>query len=142
MRPSSAYFCEHRPRLATSPERQAAAGSFPPGKLFAPTFQRNAEQLQTVADQGEAQLARDPLLQALDFLIAKFNDLAGFNVDQVIVVLAGGLLIAAPAGTKIVPLKDAFGGKQLERAVHGRQRYARIDGVGSAIDLLDMRVIF
>ena len=46
-----------------------------------------------MSNQGETQLTRDALLQALDFLIAEFYDLAAFNIDQMIVVLAGRQLV-------------------------------------------------
>src|SRR4029450_6187156 len=100
--------------------RPSGGGTRPPprGKLFAPSFQRNAEQLEAVSNQREAQLARHPLLQALNFLVAELDDLAALDIDQMIVVLAGGFLVAAPARTKVMPLKDALGGKQLERTVH------------------------
>src|SRR5262245_35983624 len=88
-------------------------------KLFAPSFQRNAEQLEAVSNQREAQLARNPLLQALDFLVAELDHLAALDIDQMIVVLAGSFLIAAPARAKVMAFENALGGKQLEGAVDG-----------------------
>src|SRR5262245_18574141 len=112
-------FCERRD--AAAPGKRPWAGRRPRlgDKLFAPSFQWYAEQLEAVTNQREAQLARHPLLQALDFLVAELDDLAGLDIDQMIVVLAGGFLVAAPARAKVMTLEDALGGKKLERPVHG-----------------------
>ena len=95
------------------------------GKLFAPSFQRNAEQLEAMSNQREPQLARHPLLQALDFLVAELDDLAALDIDQMIMVLAGGFLVAAPARAKVMPLEDALGGKQRAYDTRLTRKYAR-----------------
>ena len=54
-----------------------------------------------MVDQLVAELAGDELLEALDLLVAKLDDVAGLQVDQVIVMVFAGLLIARPAIAKI-----------------------------------------
>ncbi len=49
-----------------------------------------AVQLQLVADQFIAQLARDLGLQPFDLGVEEFNDLARLGVDQVVVVVVAG----------------------------------------------------
>ena len=63
------------------------------------------------------------------------------DVDQMIVVAAGGLLVAAAAGAEVVALEDAVGREQLDGAIDGRQRNAAIDGIGAPVDLLDIGMI-
>jgi hypothetical protein len=52
-----------------------------------------------VIDQAVAELAGDRLLQLLDFFVAKLDDVAGIEVDEVVVVLIAGLLVAGAAFT-------------------------------------------
>ena len=108
---------------------------------FRGAFDRHAVKLQLVADQAEPQLAGHPLLQPLDLLVAELDHAAALDVDQVVVVAAGGLLVAAAAGAEIVALQEAVGLEQLDGAVDGRERDARIHAVGAPVDLLDVGVI-
>ena len=74
-----------------------------------------------MAHELEAQLARDPVLQRLDRLVAKLDDAPAVHVDQMVVMIARGLLVASAPVPEVVPLENAFLGKQLQRAVDGRQ---------------------
>ena len=71
-------------------------------------FKRHAEQLQPVADQPEAEFPRHPLLQLLDLLVAELDHRSGLDVDQVVVVLARGCLVALRAGAEIVAGENSF----------------------------------
>src|SRR5690349_3555707 len=73
-----------------------------PGSIV-PAADRNAEKLQAMSDQLKAEFARDALLQLLDFLIAEFDDLAAFHVDQMVVVRSRRLLVTVPAGAEVMP---------------------------------------
>lgn len=55
-----------------------------------------------MADQLEAQPPRGLALQLLDVLVLELDDLARVEIDQVIVVLVGGLLVAGAAVAEIV----------------------------------------
>ncbi len=50
-----------------------------------------------MVDQPEAEPFGDRLLQPLDLLVAELDDLAGPQVDQVVVVLVGDGLVARAA---------------------------------------------
>jgi hypothetical protein len=48
-----------------------------------------------MVDQPEAEALGHGLLEALDLLVAELDDLAGAQVDQVVMVLLGDRLVAA-----------------------------------------------
>ena len=52
--------------------------------------ERHGVKLEPVIDQFVAELARDLGLQALDFLGAEFDHLAGAQIDQMVVMGFGG----------------------------------------------------
>ena len=55
-----------------------------------------------------AQPAGDFVLQAFDLGTAELDHVAGFQVDQVVMVLSSRGLIAGATITELVALKDAF----------------------------------
>ena len=57
--------------------------------------QGHAVQFETMADQPVSGLLGDPPLQVLDLVVVEFDDLAGLDVDQMIVVLARASLRSA-----------------------------------------------
>src|SRR3569832_1845742 len=77
-------------------------------------------------DEAVAEPLGDHLLDGLDFLVAKLDDLAGADIDQVIVVLVGDRLEPGATILEIVLENQAGFLDQVEGAVDGRERYARI----------------
>jgi|GEM_PF-6586617 len=61
-----------------------------------------------MADNLEAVLPRDLLLKPLDLIGPKFDHLARFYVDEMIMVFRVGALEASRSAPKNVPLKDTF----------------------------------
>src|SRR5262249_59220089 len=59
--------------------------------------QRRAEQLEPVADQAKAELARDRFLQPLDLLVLELDHFAGAHIDEVVVMTVAGGVVAGPA---------------------------------------------
>ena len=49
----------------------------------------DAVELHPMVDQPEAELLRDPLLEFLEFVVDKLDDVARFHIDQVVVVRFG-----------------------------------------------------
>ena len=94
-----------------------------------------------MADQIESQLAGHPLLDALDLLVAELDHLAGLQVDQVIVVPARRLLVAPATRAEVVALQEPVRLEQLDGAVDGRERDARIERIGAPVDFLDVGVV-
>src|SRR5829696_9134585 len=68
--------------------------------------ERDAIQFQPMIDQLVTELAGDLGLQFLDLLGGELDHLAVAQIDQVIVVAVGHLLVARPALAEIVPLDD------------------------------------
>src|SRR5262252_8832443 len=87
-----------------------------------------------VADEAEAQIARHPPLQPLDLL-------AAFDIDQMVVVAARCLLVAAAPSPEVVPLQETIGRKKLDGAVDSRKRDAGIHAARPPIDLLHVGMI-
>src|SRR5262245_32693824 len=87
---------------------------------------RGAEQFEPVADQAEAKLAGDRLLQSLDLRILKLDHLAGGDIDEMIVMAMPGLLVTRAAGAEFMPLQNAGAFEQTHGAVDGGKRDALI----------------
>ncbi len=87
--------------------------------------QRHGIELEPVVDQPVAEALGDDLLDGLDLLVAELDDLAGADVDQVVVVLVGDQLEAGAAVLEIVLGDEPGFLEQVEGAVDGRQRDAR-----------------
>ena len=94
-----------------------------------------------MADELEAEFARDAILQRLDRLVAELDDASAFHIDEMVVVAARSLLVASALVAEVVALEDAFLGEQLQRAIDGRQRDMPVDLVGALIDLLDVGMV-
>ena len=54
----------------------------------------DAIKLHSVVDQAEAEPVGDPALQFLEFLVDEFDDLAGLDVDQMVVMRFGRRFVA------------------------------------------------
>src|SRR5262245_64785857 len=89
--------------------------------------ERYAIQLQPVIDQLVAELAGDLGLQFLDLLGGELDHLAVAQIDQVVMVAVGHLLIARSPLAEIVPLDDSGILEQLYGAVHRRDRNLVVD---------------
>src|SRR5262245_17353665 len=85
-----------RPPLALIPHASAPAAS-----AFGLVVERDGVELEPVIDQAVAEPARDLGLQPLDLLRLELDHLAGAQVDQMIVVAVGHLLVARPPVAEI-----------------------------------------
>lgn len=59
----------------------------------------------------------DGLRQGFMRLIAEFNDMAGFNINQMMMMAAIRQIIPRPPTTKIAPFQNAAFFKQAHRAI-------------------------
>src|SRR5262249_5004027 len=98
-------------------------------------------ELHPVIDEAEAEFLRDLLLKLLVLGVDEFDDLAGLDVDQMVVMRLGRGLVARAAVAEIVAVEDACFLEQPHGAVHRRDRNAGVDRRGASIDLLDVGVI-
>src|SRR5262249_33328737 len=108
---------------------------------FGLVVERYGVEFETVIDQAISEPTRYFGLQLLDFHGLKLDDLAGAQIDEVVVVALAQLLIARPAGTKIVSLHDTGILEQLHGAVDRRDRNPAVDQGTPAKQFLDVRVI-
>src|SRR2546430_13271677 len=108
------------------------------GFLF---VERNAIQFQPVIDQLVAELAGDLGLQFLDFLGGELDHLAVAQIDQVVVMAVGHLLVARAAFAKIVPLDDPGVLEQFYGAIHGRDRNLVVDRDTAPVKFLDVWMV-
>ena len=82
-------------------------------------------------DQAIAELAGDHVLDGLDFLVAEFDDRAGADIDQVIVMFVRDQFEPGAAILEIMLGDQPRFLEQIDGAVDGRQRDAVIDGRGA-----------
>src|SRR6478736_5078477 len=113
--------------LSTSTPSQSKMTRSKFTKLGFVFVERYAIQFQPMIDQLVAELAGDLGLQFLDLFGGEFDHLAVAQIDQMIVVAVGHLLVARPSLAKIVPLDDAGILEQLYRTVHRGDRDLVVD---------------
>ncbi len=63
------------------------------------------------------------------------------EIDEVVVVLLGGLLVAGPPVPEFEALDDAFALEKFDRAIDGRERDAVVDRGGAAVQFDHVGVI-
>jgi hypothetical protein len=80
-----------------------------------------------MVDEAEAEPLRDPLLQFLELLVDEFDDVAGLDVDQMIVVGLRRSLVTRAAVAELMPLENARLFEQPDRPIDRRDRDIGID---------------
>lgn len=80
-----------------------------------------------MADDRKSVLAGDLFLEPFDFVGAELDHVAGFYINQVVVMLLVGRLVSCPAIGKCMALKDAFLLQQIDRAIDRREGNAAIN---------------
>jgi hypothetical protein len=75
--------------------------------VLAVAVESDAVQLHPVIDEAEAELLGNPPLQGLQLLVDEFDDVAGFDVDQMVVMGVGSGLVAGAAVAELMPFKDS-----------------------------------
>jgi hypothetical protein len=94
-----------------------------------------------MVDEAEAKPLGDPLLEQLQFLIDEFDDVASFDVDQMVVVGFRCGLVARASVAELVPLEDSRFLKQTYGPVHRRDRDIGVDRRGTPVESLDVRMV-
>src|SRR4051812_33211024 len=107
----------------------------PPCASLVFLIEGNGVELEPMVDEAVAEPAGDFGLERLDLFRAEFENGAGFEIDQVIVVFAGGLLVARAAVAEIEPFDDASGLEKLHVPINGRQGDPIVDEHGAAVQL-------
>src|SRR5688572_21330685 len=92
-------------------------------------------------DQPEAELLRDLALQGFELRIDELDHVPRLDIDEVIMMDLGGCFIAGAAVPELMPLENAGLFEQANRAIDGRDRYARIDRRRPRMERLDIGMI-
>ncbi len=79
----------------------------------------DAIELHAMVDQAVAEPVGDPPLQLFELLVGEFDDLAGLDIDQMVMMRFGGGFVARSAVAKFVPFKDSSLLEQSYRAIDG-----------------------
>ena len=108
---------------------------------LAAAIEGDAVKLHPMIDEAKAESFGNALLERFEFLVVKFDDLAGFDIDQMIVMVVGHRFVARPPVTEFMPLKDSRFLEQADGAVNGRDRDFWIDRCGAAMQGLDVGMI-
>ncbi len=74
--------------------------------------------------------------------IAEFNDMARFNINQVMMMPAIRQIVTCPPATKITPFQNATFFKQAHRAIDRGYRNTSVALQGTAMQFLHIRMIF
>src|ERR1700712_1073775 len=125
-----------RVRAARSSRGAPLAGGY--FRCYLPT---TAEQFEPQRDQVETQPGRDFLQQRLMLGVGEFDDLAGLDVDQVVVMAVLGGFVAGPAAAEIAAFQDALLLEQPDRAIDRGDRYPLVQRRGAAIQFLDVGMV-
>ncbi len=80
-----------------------------------------------MANEFIAQFLGDGALQFFDFFFLELDHLTGFNVNQMIMAIIAGGLVARPPVTKIQPVKQSRLFEQANRAINGRNADFRVN---------------
>src|ERR1043165_6490883 len=97
-----------------------------------------AARLQPGGDQPEAELLGDPALELLEILVDELDDVAGLDVDQMVVMGLAGGFVAGAAIAEIVPLEDSGLLEQADGAVDCGDRDAGVGRGGAGMKRLDV----
>ena len=103
--------------------------------------ERDAVELHAVVDEAEAELLGDPPLEHLQLLVDELDDLAGLDVDQMVVMGVRRRFVARAAVAELVPLEDARLLEQADGAVDGGDRDVGVDRRGALVKRLDVGMI-
>src|SRR6185437_15432592 len=95
-----------------------------------------------MVDQPEAQPFGDSLLQRFELIVGELDDLAGLDVDQVVVMVFRHRFIARPAVAEFVALENPGLFEQADGAIHRCDRNVGVNGRGARVQGLDVRMIF
>jgi hypothetical protein len=106
-------------------KRQFAALTFA-GRSILITVKPDTKQFHSVVDKPEAKFGGDLPLERFKFGIDKFDDLASFDVDHMVMVGLGRCLIPGAAIAEIMPIKNASFFEQAYRSINSCDRNAWI----------------
>ena len=111
------------------------------GVRSAAAVEGDAVELHAMVDEAEAELLGDPLLKHLELLVDELDDLAGLDVDQMVVMRFRRGLVARAAVAELVALEDSRFLEQADRAVDGGDRDVGIDRGGAGVERLDVGMV-
>lgn len=105
-------------------------------------FKPNAVKLHAVIDEPVAELFGDLTLELFEFGIDEFDDFAGFDIDQMIVMCLWRCFVAGAAIAEIVTVKDACLFEQADRAIDRSNRNTRIDSRCALVQFFHVGMVF
>src|SRR5438876_7683268 len=103
--------------------------------------ERNCVEFEPMVDQSIAKPPRDLRLQSLDVFRLELDHFAGAQIDKMIVVAVGHLLVTCAPVAKVVAFDDAGILEQPYRPVDRGNRDAVVDRGATPVELLDVGMI-
>src|SRR5262245_5641576 len=113
--------------------RNAARPDASPARFV---VEQHGVELQPMVNQFVAEPASDLGLQLFDLLGLEFDNLAIAQIDQMVVMRVGDLLVAGATLAKVMTLDDTGILEQLDRAIDRRDRDVLVDLGAAAVQLL------
>jgi len=120
---------------------RAEAISLDPPPL-AVSVEGDAVKLHPMVDEAEAELLGDPPLKRLQLLVHELHDIAGFDVDEMVVMLVRGGLVAGAPVAEFVAFQDARFLEQANGPIDRRDRNPGIDRRRPLVKRLDVGMVF
>jgi len=111
------------------------------GSRLVAAVKPHSEQFEAVIDEAVAELLGDQALEGFELGIDELDDLAGLDVDHVVVMRLGRGFVAGAAIAEVVPVEDAGFFEQANGAVDGRDRDAWVARGGAFVQFLDVGVV-
>ncbi len=102
----------------------------------------DAVKFHTMVDEAIAQLLGDLALQRLELGVDEFDHLAGFDIDQMVMMRLGRGLVTGAAITEIVAVEDARFLKQANGAVDRGDGDLGVDRRSAFVQQFDVGMIF
>jgi hypothetical protein len=94
-----------------------------------------------VIDEAEAEALGDCRLDGFEVGVVEFDHVAGFDVDQMVVMLVGRRLVARAAVAEVVAFEDSGLFEEADRAVDRGDGDALVDGGGATVQFFDIGVV-
>src|SRR6476646_3629468 len=111
------------------------------GRGLAVAIAGDAVELHPVVNEAEAELFGDALLQRFELVVDELDDVAGLDVDQMVVVGFRSRFVARAAVAELVPFENSGLLEQTDCAVDGGDRDVRIDRGRTGVHRFDVGMV-
>ncbi len=106
------------------------------------SIERDTREFHPMVNEAEAKLFSNLPLQGFKLGIDKFDHLAGFNIDQMVMMCLGCRLIARTTVAEIVAIEDSGLFEETDGPIDSGNRNSGVDCGGAHMECFDIRMVF